>query len=195
MPIRCPVMKHAIEIGLIPEDIAQEFDDWSDELAHRITRGELTNEEGNALTMTRALEDAGRAAARGYPKGQAAELVAKEGRGLGEVTKGQRVFLVWPGAVPHGLPMPTGGRFPGVVEDVISREDMTRLFRVSQGAIIDAKQYATFTVEHPFGGVPALVGLALQDDGWRLGAEPTGPVITIEERPSIWSVENRHDQS
>lgn len=58
----------------MPEDIAEEFDDWSDELDLRVQRGELSSEEAGTLAVKRAIIDAKRAAARGYPKGEAAKL-------------------------------------------------------------------------------------------------------------------------
>jgi hypothetical protein len=72
--IRDPDLRHAVEIGLLPEDIAQEADDYTDVLTTRIVRGELTAEEGDALASLRAAQDAERASKRGYPIGKAREF-------------------------------------------------------------------------------------------------------------------------
>ncbi len=77
MPIRDPIIQHIVRFGLLPEDIGQEFDDWSDELAHRVVRGELSQAEADTLTEKRASIDADRAKVRGYPIGEAATVLRR----------------------------------------------------------------------------------------------------------------------
>lgn len=66
--IRDETIRRAVEYGLLPEDIGQEFDDWSDELVARVEAGTLDMPEAERLTKERAAADVERARLRGYPK-------------------------------------------------------------------------------------------------------------------------------
>ena len=65
---RDPALREAVRRGLMPADIAAAFDDWSDELATKLTNGEVTQAEAEAMTESRARADAIEAKRRGYPK-------------------------------------------------------------------------------------------------------------------------------
>ncbi len=69
-----PGIEASIALGLIPRDIAEEFDDWSDDIAARVVAGSLSVEESEVLTRDRAVKDEARAQLRGFPMGVAALL-------------------------------------------------------------------------------------------------------------------------
>lgn len=81
---RDETLRKAAEAGLLPEDMMEAFDDWSDALALRVAAGEITYEEAERLTDQRAQDDAREAFARGWPKGKARELMDAKKRLVSE---------------------------------------------------------------------------------------------------------------
>ncbi len=71
-----PTVELSVQLGLLPRDIAEEFDEWSDGIAARVVAGSLTLEEASVLTDDRAQKDAARAELRGYPKLKRPEVKA-----------------------------------------------------------------------------------------------------------------------